>query len=102
MDTTAEKIRVILADDHPAVRAGIRQFIERDPAIEVLAEAEELASIRPDLDGNEIMGILGIGPGRDVGEAYRWLMERRLDEGPLGRERAEQELRQWWAARTPA
>jgi DNA-binding NarL/FixJ family response regulator len=41
MDTTAEKIRVILAGDHPAVRAGIRQFIERDPAIEVLAEADD-------------------------------------------------------------
>ena len=45
--------------------------------------------MRPDLDGNEIMGILGIGPGREVGEAYRCLLERRLDEGPLGPERAE-------------
>ena len=65
----------------------------------MLAEAEELAAIRPDLDGNEIMAILGIGPGREVGQAYRWLMERRLDQGPLGRERAENELRAWWADR---
>jgi DNA-binding NarL/FixJ family response regulator len=41
MDTTVSKIRVILADDHPAVRAGIRQFVERDPSIEVLAEADD-------------------------------------------------------------
>jgi DNA-binding NarL/FixJ family response regulator len=41
MNTNAAKIRVILADDHPAVRAGIRQFIEHDPAIEVVAEAND-------------------------------------------------------------
>jgi poly(A) polymerase len=67
----------------------------------VLEQAEELAAIRPDLDGNQIMEVLGIGPGREVGQAYRWLLERRLDEGPLGQERAEQELRTWWAAQNP-
>ncbi len=55
--------------------------------------------MRPDLDGTQIMAILGIGPGREVGQAYRWLLERSLDEGPLGAERAEDELRSWWAAR---
>ena len=60
---------------------------------------EELAAIRPDLDGNEIMAVLGIGPGREVGQAYRWLMERRLDEGPMDRERAESELLEWWSSR---
>ncbi|HEV7956630.1 MAG TPA: CCA tRNA nucleotidyltransferase [Marisediminicola sp.] len=67
--------------------------------IAVLAEEEELAAIRPDLDGEQIMAILGIGPGREVGEAYRFLLELRLDEGQLGAEEAEQRLRRWWASR---
>ncbi|MFP1602781.1 CCA tRNA nucleotidyltransferase [Microbacterium sp. 2216-1] len=64
-----------------------------------LREQEELDSIRPDLDGNQIQQILGIKPGREVGEAYRFLMDIRLDEGPLGADVAEQRLRDWWAAR---
>ncbi len=54
-----------------------------------LAEAEELASIRPDLDGDQIMSILDVPPGRVVGEAYRHLLELRLDRGPLGAAEAE-------------
>ena len=57
------------------------------PGAELAAE-EELASLRPDLDGTQIMAILGIGPGREVGEAYRFLLELRIEEGPLGPERA--------------
>ncbi|AWB87553.1 CCA tRNA nucleotidyltransferase [Mycetocola zhujimingii] len=64
-----------------------------------LREREEMESVRPDLDGNEIQRILGIKPGREVGEAYTWLLELRLDEGPLGAEEAERRLRQWWALR---
>lgn len=64
-----------------------------------LSAREELDAIRPDLDGDEIMAILGIPAGRDVGEAYRFLLELRLDEGPLGAEAAEARLREWWAAR---
>ena len=67
--------------------------------IDALAEAEELDAMRPDLDGVAIMGLLGIGPGPVVGEAYRFLLERRLDEGPLGEERAREELLAWWASR---
>ena len=55
--------------------------------------------MRPDLDGEQIMAILGIKPGREVGEAYRFLLDLRLDEGPLGPEVAEQRLRRWWATR---
>ena len=69
--------------------------------IAILAEQEELAAIRPDLDGNKIMEILGIPPGREVGAAYDYLLELRLDRGPLGEEEAERELRDWWAARQP-
>ncbi len=64
-----------------------------------LREQEELDAIRPELDGNEIQGLLGIPPGREVGEAYRFLLDLRLDEGMIGRDAAEQRLRAWWAAR---
>ena len=64
-----------------------------------LAAEEELASIRPDLDGNQIMQILGIGPGRDVGEAYKFMLELRLDKGPLAPDEAQAELQNWWKAR---
>jgi poly(A) polymerase len=64
-----------------------------------LSAEEELASIRPALDGNQIMAILGIKPGRQVGEAYSYLLERRLDDGPMSEEQAELLLRQWWGER---
>jgi poly(A) polymerase len=63
-----------------------------------LSEQEELARIRPDLDGNEIMRILGVPPGRVVGRAYQHLLELRMEHGPLGAERATQELLAWAAA----
>ncbi|TDW71404.1 poly(A) polymerase [Kribbella pratensis] len=64
-----------------------------------LQEQEELDALRPDLDGNQIMQILGIPPGREVGEAYKFLMELRLDEGPLGEDRAREKLLDWWSSR---
>ena len=68
--------------------------------IDALAEQEELDSLRPDLDGTQIMEVLGVGPGPAVGEAYRFLLERRLDDGPLGAERAREVLLAWWGDRT--
>ena len=65
-----------------------------------LREQEELDAVRPDLDGEAIMRILGVKPGPDVGAAYRFLLEARLDEGPLGPEEAERRLRDWWAERS--
>jgi len=65
-----------------------------------LQEQEELDALRPDLDGNQIMQILGISPGREVGEAYKFLMNLRLDEGPLGEDRAREELLRWWSERS--
>lgn len=62
-----------------------------------LAEAEELAAVRPDLDGEQIMAILGVPPGRIVGQAYKFLLELRLDEGPIGADAAEAKLRAWFA-----
>jgi poly(A) polymerase len=68
--------------------------------IDELAEQEELSAMRPDLDGTQIMAILGIGPGPEVGRAYRFLLEKRIDEGPLGEEAAEAALRAWWASQS--
>ena len=65
-----------------------------------LREDEELASIRPDLDGTQIMAILGIPPGREVGEAYRYLLELRMDRGPLGQDVVREELLSWWGSRS--
>ena len=74
-------------------------YDDLETRIAEIAEAEGIAAVRPDLDGEAIMRILGIKPGRDVGDAYRFLLDLRLDEGPLGADVAEQRLRDWWASR---
>jgi poly(A) polymerase len=74
-------------------------YDDLEARIAEIAEAEGVAALRPDLDGEQIMAILGLTPGREVGEAYRFLMELRLEEGPLGEDVAEQRLRAWWATR---
>jgi poly(A) polymerase len=66
--------------------------------ISELAQQEALDALRPALGGTEIMEILGIPPGREVGQAYRFLMDIRLDEGEIGADEAERRLREWWAA----
>ncbi len=76
-----------------------RTYDDLEARIARLSEEEELASIRPDLDGNQIMAILGIPPGREVGEAYQALLELRLDNGPMSEEDAKAALLTWWAAR---
>jgi poly(A) polymerase len=67
-----------------------------------LREREELGAIRPDIDGNRVMELLGTGPGRHVGEALTMLLEARLDEGPLDPAEAERRVLQWWAEREQA
>jgi poly(A) polymerase len=62
-----------------------------------LMEEEELEKIRPDLDGLEIMAILGISPSPIVGRAYQYLLDLRMDRGPLGQEVAKAELLKWWS-----
>ncbi len=64
-----------------------------------LSEEEELSKIRPDLDGAQVMSLLALKPSADVGKALDFLMELRMEHGPLGEERATQELLQWWKAR---
>jgi poly(A) polymerase len=76
-----------------------RAYDDLEDRIARLAEQEELDSLRPDLDGNQIMEVLGVGPGREVGEAYRFLLEARMDRGPMGQEEATDVLLQWWRSR---
>jgi poly(A) polymerase len=64
-----------------------------------LTAKEDLARVRPDLDGNAIMEILGIPAGPQVGEAWKYLKELRLDRGPLSPEEASAELLAWWNAK---
>ena len=64
-------------------------------------EQEELEKIRPDLDGEEIMEILGLKPSRLVGQAYQYLLNLRMERGPLGAETAKEELLVWWAKNKP-
>ena len=62
-----------------------------------LNEREALDSIRPELDGDQVMQRLSLKPGRDVGRALAFLLELRLDEGLLGPEEATRRLDAWWA-----
>ncbi|MCU0267036.1 MAG: CCA tRNA nucleotidyltransferase [Acidimicrobiales bacterium] len=77
-----------------------RRMADLESRIVELREQEELAALRPDLDGGAVMDHLGIPPGPVVGEALAFLMEVRLDEGPLGEEEALRRLDAWWAARS--
>jgi len=77
-----------------------RTYEALEERIARLREQEELDSIRPDLDGNQIMEILGIGPGRDVGAAYQHLLELRMDRGPMSDDQARAALLAWWAERS--
>ncbi len=74
-------------------------YDDLETRIERLQEQEELDALRPDLDGNQIMQILAIPSGREVGEAYKFLMELRLDQGPLGEAQAREALLTWWSNR---
>ncbi len=76
-----------------------RTYDELEQRIALLSEQEELASIRPDLDGTQIMEILSIGPGREVGAAYKFLLELRMENGPMSVDDATAALLTWWNSR---
>lgn len=76
-----------------------RTYDELESRIDRLAQEEELAAIRPDLDGAEVMELLNLKPSREIGQALDFLLELRLEHGPLGKERATQELLNWWKSR---
>jgi len=83
-------------------RALSKRMDELEARVAELRAQEELDAIRPDLDGRQVMEVLGVPPGPAVGRALAFLLELRLDEGPLGEEEATRRLQAWWAAGGPA
>ena len=100
LDRLNELTRCDCTTRNPAkAQALARRMDDLEARIADLQASEELAALRPDLDGNEVMTQLGLRPGPVVGEALTFLLELRLEEGPLGREEASRRLDAWWAGR---
>ncbi|MDR9363432.1 MAG: CCA tRNA nucleotidyltransferase [Microbacteriaceae bacterium] len=74
-------------------------YDDLEKRIAEISEKEELNSMRPDLNGEQIMQILEIPAGPEVGKAYKYLLELRIENGPLGEEEAKKRLLEWWSAR---
>jgi poly(A) polymerase len=72
-------------------------YDDLEARIAALREQESLEAVRPDLDGARIMAVLGLKPGPVVGRAYRFLLEERMEHGPLQPDEAESRLISWWA-----
>ena len=85
--------------DERKARRLSKRMDELEARIGELAAQEELAAIRPELDGREVMELLGVPPGPVVGQALAFLLDIRLDEGLLGEEEARRRLREWYASR---
>ena len=77
-----------------------KRMDDLEERIEALAEAEQLAAIRPELDGKAVMDHLGLAPGREVGEALGFLLEIRLEEGMIGEAESKARLDAWWSQRS--
>ncbi|MGB3604690.1 MAG: CCA tRNA nucleotidyltransferase [Gordonia sp. (in: high G+C Gram-positive bacteria)] len=92
--------KLVRADCTTRNRRRARKLQETYDSLEqrivVLREAEDLDRVRPDLDGNAIMELLGLPPGPMVGQAWRYLKELRLESGPMSPEEAESALHEWW------
>lgn len=89
-------VRADCTTRNPGRRAALqRSYDSLEERIAQIAAAEDLARVRPDLDGNAIMELLGVPPGPIVGKAWAYLKELRLERGPLDRETAEAALMQW-------
>jgi poly(A) polymerase len=71
---------------------------EMEDRIAELMQKEELAALRPELDGVQVMELLDVPAGPAVGAALEFMMEIRLEEGILGEEVITQRLREWWSA----
>lgn len=79
---------------------GIQQAMDDlERRIAELAEADRRAAERPDMDGGDVMAVLGIPPGRDVGDAVKMLLELKRTEGTLDRDELDERLKSWWAER---
>lgn len=77
-------------------RSLAQAYDDLERRIDELAAQEELDAMRPELDGEQIMAVLGIDPGPLVGQAYKFLLNLRLDEGELGEEETTRRLLVWW------
>ncbi|QCP00478.1 CCA tRNA nucleotidyltransferase [Arthrobacter sp. 24S4-2] len=77
-------------------------YDDLEARIAALREQESLEAVRPDLDGGQIMAMLGLEPGPVVGRAYKFLLDQRMEHGPLDPDVAEAKLRQWWAEQPEA
>ncbi|WLQ08045.1 CCA tRNA nucleotidyltransferase [Arthrobacter oryzae] len=77
-------------------------YDDLEARIASLREQESLEAVRPDLDGGQIMALLGLKPGPVVGKAYKFLLDQRMEHGPLDRDVAEARLREWWAQQPEA
>lgn len=77
-------------------------YDDLEARIAALREQESLDAVRPDLDGGQIMAILGLKPGPVIGRAYKFLLEERMENGPLDQDEAEEKLRKWWEAQPEA
>jgi poly(A) polymerase len=84
------------------VKALERRMDELEERLEDLASREELDAIRPELDGTEVMELLDLRPGKEVGRVLAFLLELRLEEGLLGREEITRRLQDWWSAQSSA
>jgi poly(A) polymerase len=103
LDRLNELTRSDCTTRNPArARALARRMDELERRIAELRKAEEIDAIRPELDGVQVMEQLGIGPGPVVGEALAFLLELRLEEGPLGEEEVRRRLQRWWGQRRSA
>jgi len=80
-------------------RSLAEAYDDLERRIEELAAQEQLDAMRPELDGEQIMAVLGVKPGPVVGQAYKFLLNLRLDEGELGEEEATRRLLTWWGER---
>ena len=98
LDRLNELTRCDCTTRNPAkAKALATRMDELEARIAELREREELDAIRPDLDGTAVMELLGVPPGPLVGQALAFLLELRLDEGPLGEAEAARRLLAWWA-----
>jgi len=77
-----------------------KRMDELEARIAELAKEEEIAALRPEMDGAAVMEFLGVKPGRQVGAALDFLMEIRLEEGVLGDEEIRRRLTEWWTSQT--
>ena len=88
-----------LAEPGSVAATSSARLAALEARIAKLMEEEELSKIRPDLDGAQVMEILNLKPSREVGQAMDFLMELRLEQGPIGEEAATKALLEWWASR---